>query len=119
VPGAAEEFGAEGGVALLLPYLSPRGAAAAESRLMIAAVDCVWSTVPPCETNSARYSKLTNLCLEKQVTHTTTRQEQHHKQTTTQTNPPHPPFNNAQRWRDDGAYHHPRPGGLIEVLGYR
>jgi len=22
-------------------------------------------------------------------------------------NPPHPTLNNAQRWRDDGVYHHP------------
>ena len=40
--------------------------------------------------------------------------------TTPQTNnhmndPPHPTLNNAQTWRDDGAYHHPRPGGWPSV----
>ena len=45
---------------------------------------------------------------------THTRQEQHPK-------PPHEhspqTLNNARKWRDDGAYHFPRPGGWLVVKG--
>jgi hypothetical protein len=54
VPGAAAEFGSEGGVGLLLPYLEGRGSAAADPRLIIAAVDCMWSAVATSPANVAR-----------------------------------------------------------------
>jgi len=45
---------------------------------------------------------------EKQVTHTNTRHEQHHKRPHEE---PHPSLNSDRRWRGDGAFHLPHPGG--------
>jgi len=56
-----------------------------------------------------------SICTLDRATRETGHKHNNTTRTTAQTNnhtnePSHPTLNNAQRWRDDGAYHHPRPG---------
>ena len=46
-PELQRDFGDMGGVGVVLPLLAPQ----ADTRLMLAAVDCLWSAAVPCEAN--------------------------------------------------------------------
>ncbi len=50
-PPLQESFGEQGGISVVLPYLSP----AQDTKLLLAAVDCLWSAVPPCAANVSRF----------------------------------------------------------------
>ncbi|KAL1527196.1 hypothetical protein AB1Y20_015875 [Prymnesium parvum] len=49
-PAFAEEFGAQGGVAVLLRLLQPH----TDTKLLLSAIDCLWNTVAGSETNTGR-----------------------------------------------------------------
>jgi len=60
----------------------------------------------PCKKRNRSHTQPHN---KNNTTHHMTRQEQHHKRPHEE--PPTPALNNDRRWRGDGAYHLPHPGG--------